>query len=409
MTPPNKHPDNALWLGFTVPDHLMQSLVQLDPSPPIQTHKFAWSFTRSLNAVFTNISLASTIPIQSYPIGKKIFFSTSNFTVTPFQGIILGFINIHIFKHISRFLMCCFYLPLLIYRKKIKWIFIHGIHSPFVCFGLIMRLFGIKVVLVLTDPAGKIIATDGKGTALLKKIDAIFLSQMITRCNGVIALSETLASRLAPNVPALIFPGILDSSIFKSLDSSVTHELYSPNRSFTIVYAGGLNAAYGVKQLVDAVIKLADTHNIVLKLYGTGDQIEYLSEMQKSSNAIRYEGFIDPTLLYPILCHADLLINPRPAHHEFSKMSFPSKLIEYLSTGRPVLTTRITSIPEKMNEYLYFIENDSVDGIYRAIDECIRIPIADRTMNSKNQKKYLFDNLSEQAIANKISLFLHQL
>ena len=45
-------------------------------------------------------------------------------------------------------------------------------------------------------------------------------------------------------------------------------------------------------------------------------------------------------------------MNPRSADAEYTKYSFPSKTIEYLATGVPVVMNRLPGIPE---EYEYFV------------------------------------------------------
>jgi glycosyltransferase involved in cell wall biosynthesis len=64
---------------------------------------------------------------------------------------------------------------------------------------------------------------------------------------------------------------------------------------------------------------------------------------------------------------ATLLVNPRPTHEEFVKYSFPSKTMEYMSTGTPVLTTKLPGMPEAYYPHVYFIEQETVDGIIDAL------------------------------------------
>ena len=45
-------------------------------------------------------------------------------------------------------------------------------------------------------------------------------------------------------------------------------------------------------------------------------------------------------------CEATLLVNPRPSDKEFCKYSFPSKTIEYMASGTPVLMTKLPGVPD---------------------------------------------------------------
>jgi len=49
------------------------------------------------------------------------------------------------------------------------------------------------------------------------------------------------------------------------------------------------------------------------------------------------------------------------------RYSFPSKLIEYMASATPVLTTRLPGIPPEYEPYVYWIEDDSVEGIEHSL------------------------------------------
>ena len=68
---------------------------------------------------------------------------------------------------------------------------------------------------------------------------------------------------------------------------------------------------------------------------------------------------------------ATLLVNPRPTREEFVKYSFPSKTMEYMSTGTPVLTTKLPGMPEEYHPHVYFIESETVDGIADALHQTL--------------------------------------
>lgn len=59
---------------------------------------------------------------------------------------------------------------------------------------------------------------------------------------------------------------------------------------------------------------------------------------------------------------ATLLINPRPTTEAYTKYSFPSKNMEYMVSGTPVLTTKLPGMPAEYNEYVYLVDEETVDG-----------------------------------------------
>ena len=52
-----------------------------------------------------------------------------------------------------------------------------------------------------------------------------------------------------------------------------------------------------------------------------------------------------------------------------TKYSFPSKTLEYMSSGTPVLTSKLSGIPSEYYDYLYVIEDRGKESIKKAIEE----------------------------------------
>lgn len=401
---------NVLWLGFAVPNSMAKALFALDPLPAIQTHKFGWGFARVLRCAFGNVFLASSCPVQNYPLVGRVIFHREVFASDGIHGILLGFINVLLLKHITRFLACFTTVAALVRQKRIDWIFLHGVHSPYLFFGLLASFAGRHMVVVLTDPPGVVQATDGRIARWLKRSDVWLVKQMLRRADAVLALAPDLASQLAPGRPALVFPGILESKLdlayFLSNESTFKTD---SSRYFTVLYAGGLSAAYGVDRLVEAVLGLEDKILVRLKLFGRGDQEDRVRELSATNSRIFYGGFVDTVTLIPELRDADLLINPRPTTESFASLSFPSKLIEYLATGRPVLTTRITSIPEHLKDHYYFIEDETVQGIRDAIKAVMQLPSLERQAKGLAAQRFAQSEFSEEALGKKISDFIKSL
>ena len=391
---------NVLLLGFTVPDSVARSLFALDSGPAVQTHKFAWSLARALQSGFGKIVLASACPIQNYPLGRKLFFRSSRFKEQGIEGALLGFINLLVLKHLSRFLLCVWRVPRLIVEHKVDWLFIHGIHTPFLLFGLLAQMFGKKLAVVLTDPPGVLLPSDSALSRTLKRLDVLLVSWALGRADAVIALAPELIKRFAVCTPNLVFPGILDSTIF--VDIPKTSFRTKGSEPFTIVYAGGLSRVYGVDRLLDAILGF-EMGVVRLKLYGLGDQVSRIRELAANDERFQYDGFVSNDKLIPELRRADLLINPRPTKEAFSFMSFPSKLIEYLAMGRPVLTTRIVSIPETYCPHFFFIDDESPEGIRAAILALMATSRSDRDAHALRALDFICAEASEVVVGKKIA------
>ena len=132
------------------------------------------------------------------------------------------------------------------------------------------------------------------------------------------------------------------------------------------MYAGCVSKHYGLGELVDGFRK-ANIPDTQLHLYGPCDFEEELCAICADDPAICYGGMLLNTEIVDKEMEATLLVNPRPTDMEYVKFSFPSKTMEYMSTGTPVLTTRLPGMPKEYHDHVYFIEDESADGIAAAL------------------------------------------
>lgn len=70
---------------------------------------------------------------------------------------------------------------------------------------------------------------------------------------------------------------------------------------------------------------------------------------------------------------AKLLINLRPTHEAFTCYSFPSKNMEFMISGTPVLTTHLPGMPAEYHSFIYLFEGESVFDYARKITEVMSV------------------------------------
>ncbi len=169
------------------------------------------------------------------------------------------------------------------------------------------------------------------------------------------------------------------------------------NGKRTFVYAGGVYEKYGVKRLVDAFSQ-AGLDNCELHIYGEGTYVDELLQVCKMNSTVKYLGCILNTELQEIESNADLLINPRFSDEEYTKYSFPSKTLEYLSSGTAVLSTRLKGIPSEYEPYLFWFDDESIDGMVRKMQEISAMTREDLQKKGKLGQEFVLkykDNVSQ--------------
>ena len=218
---------------------------------------------------------------------------------------------------------------------------------------LAAKLRGRRCVGIITD------LPDMLGGGSFSKKMANFV---IRHCTDYVLLTEAMNDYIRnPGKPYVILEGHADISMKEKLPSP---DKKQPVR--TVFYAGGVSRQYGLADLTEGFLR-ADIPNTRLEIYGPGDYVKELQSIAEKDPRVFYGGMLLNTEIVAKEQEAALLVNPRPTHEEFVKYSFPSKTMEYMASGTPVLTTLLPGMPKEYYPYVYFIDEESADGIAAAL------------------------------------------
>lgn len=132
------------------------------------------------------------------------------------------------------------------------------------------------------------------------------------------------------------------------------------------LYTGTLNREFGVGTLVEA-FRGDELNDCELWLCGRGDMEKDIEAAAADNPRIRYFGFQPLEKALAMQRAATLLINPRTNDGVFTRYSFPSKTLEYMRSGRPVLCHRLSGFPPEYDYYLVYIDGDKPSDTARAI------------------------------------------
>ena len=217
---------------------------------------------------------------------------------------------------------------------------------------------------------------------------------LVGLCTGYIVLTEQMKERLSRIKPIIVLEGHVDSDM-----SQVENILENKYGKKICLYAGALHKKYGVEKLVKAFL-IANVENSELHLYGNGDYVEELSALQ--NDRVRYFGSVPNSVIVEEELKATLLVNPRPTDAEFTKYSFPSKNMEYMVSGTPLLTTRLPGMPKEYDSHVFFFEDESVEGMSRTLREVLSKTPTELHQKGILAKEYIMKNKTEALQAKKI-------
>ena len=194
------------------------------------------------------------------------------------------------------------------------------------------------------------------------KLYLAMANYVIRHCTDYVLLTEAMNAYIGnESKPYVVLEGHADIAMAER----------KPDRGakqtpMVCLYAGGVSRQYGLEELVEG-FRQADLPNAALHIYGPGDYVEDLKKIAAGDHRIYYGGMLLNHEVVERELTATLLVNPRPTHEEYVKYSFPSKTMEYMASGTPVLTTRLPGMPREYVPYVYFIEQETAQGVAEAL------------------------------------------
>ena len=182
----------------------------------------------------------------------------------------------------------------------------------------------------------------------------------------------------------------------------------------TIMYAGLLYKKYGVNTLLKAFIA-SELKDVEINFYGVGnandasdDALCEILDAAKQFSNIKYCGSLSSQECFEKEKQATLLVNPRPINERFVKNSFPSKNMEYMSSGTPLLTTNLPSIPEEYYEYCYVFEDETIEGFSKKLKELFEKDDAELEQMGLKGKRFVLEQKNNKVQTMKILDFIKE-
>ncbi|MBA4310811.1 MAG: hypothetical protein C0425_10830 [Chlorobiaceae bacterium] len=365
---------NYLFLGFALPDQIMKKVFEEDSFPQVQTHNFNWNIIKGIERdaeiQFTYISSRPVTEFPSFPykiIKSKVWSERVGDKKIEIQEI--PFINKGISKIFSKLISSFYYSMKNFSLKPNKaGIIVYSVHIPYMIVGLmISKIYKIPLISIWTDPPAVVRENESYFKKKIRIIELKIAKYLMKKSSKVISLTKYLARDFAPNIPYLVIEGIINIEEANEWDVKITNK---PRTVTKFIYTGSLEKKYGIQNIVES-FEILNRDDILLEIYGRGDFENDLISRIKGNKNIIYKGYVFREEILKIQRGADYLINARNSKDEFVKYSFPSKTLEYMLSGTPLITTMLPGIPDEYREYVILIENNRPETIANKINEIL--------------------------------------
>jgi len=401
-------------LGFTVPDKYLEKMQVMETYNPTQTHKLSWAIVKGLESEGKNIvDLISSFPASTYPSNRKILFGLIMWKRTRGgDGVIIPYINIFLLKHFTRFFSATVFLLLwhIKNRRDKRTVLVYGLNSSHIYAAIFTSaLFKVKNICIVTDPPGRSMPNENWIISTARIFDRKILVTACSYMAGMISLTKALIEKLEFTGPSIIVEGIIvERDINLISDLKKRSEDQKLSEDFIIMYAGGLSVEYGIKVLLDAT-KYILTKNYQLWLCGWGSMVDEINNKAANNGRIKFYGNLGQRELRKLLLSSTILINPRPSKENFTELSFPSKTLEYMASGKPVVSTKLAGIPEGYFQHLVCIEDETPKGIAYVINSLQKKNRKELNEIGAGAKCYVEKFKNEKYQGRRISHFINEI
>lgn len=231
-----------------------------------------------------------------------------------------------------------------------------------------------------------------------KLIDIKNINRNIKHADSFVLLTEYMREKLEIiHKPYIVVEGI--ATINNS--ESICDKIIKDEELKIVLYTGTLNERYGIITLLEAFKKI-QSEEYRLIICGDGDAKAKIIESAKLDNRIIYEGIVERSRVLKLQAEATILINPRQDNEEFCKYSFPSKILEYLSSGIPTVAYKLRGIPEEYNKYIIYVEDNRQETLTNKIVEACMKSEAEREKIGNEAKDFVIKNKGAKEQVKKI-------
>jgi len=167
-----------------------------------------------------------------------------------------------------------------------------------------------------------------------------------------------------------------------------------------VLYTGTKGPWGGVDLLLDA---WQHVRHPAARLWTCGQgQHERLRTAASQDPRIIDYGVVSEERLKDLAEQAAVLANPRPPSYPGNRLNFPSKVLEYLGTGKPVVTTRTLSLAPEYANVLLFAADDTPAAFAAAIDRVLHWTTEERTAYRRKARQFAAEHGDWQAVSGRL-------
>jgi glycosyltransferase involved in cell wall biosynthesis len=305
-----------------------------------------------------------------------------------------GFLNLRFIRWLSRFASSFRGLRRACKNAKAPVVVVYSAHLPFLAAARLMRIVRSDVFLcVIVPDLPEFMGVGGRLYTTVKAIESFLFGKIVRGFDSFIFLTDAMGERMGiPVEKRMVVEGIYDPQD----DPPSTEAVSEGDHIFTILYTGTLAARYGIGDLLQAFNDLG-APEAQLWICGDGDTRPVIESLAKCEPRLKYYGQVARVRAQELQRKASVLVNPRRPEGEFTRYSFPSKTMEYLASGKPVIMHGLPGIPPEYVEHLTIPATPDAAGLAQALCKVSAISSEDRATRGELARAFILASKSPEA------------
>ena len=261
----------------------------------------------------------------------------------------------------------------------------------------------LKAAVIVTDLPNDLGLPSGR-KGLMKWFESQMGERSIALCremDGFILLTEPMADALGvSHKPYTIIEGLIQEAESTELPATQSDEKPA------VLYTGTLERGLGIAEMLEAFEQMPEYQ---LWICGQGNMRAEVEEAAKRCENIQYYGFVPQKDALALQARADALINPRQPNGIFTRYSFPSKTLEYMRSGKPVLCCKLEGIPADYDDYLQYMPARGSAGIKDAVEKLMRLSAHERESMGERARTYVYQYKNSKVQCEKLVALLRKM
>src|SRR4030095_15086448 len=311
----------------------------------------------------------------------------------------------YLFQYSTFILSTFFLLSVRSFRRRFALVHVHNMPDLLVFSALVPKVLGAKVILDLHDPMPELMTTifrlepTSLAVRLLERFElwSTAFADLVLTVN--LACKKIFASRSCPPDKIQVVMNSPDEKIFGF--RSPVPVLTNRSKPCVIMYHGSIVERNGLDLAIAALAAVRRTvPGAQLRIYG--DRTPFLDVVMDTvrrnglQDAVQYFGGKRSEEIRVAIDECDVGVIPN-RRVIFTEINTPTRIFEYLSRGKPVITGRAQGVQDYFAEdALFFFELGDADDLARSLAHVFCHPEDVERVVRRGQEVYLAHRWSQE-------------